>query len=332
MSEAKRSRQPAPERLMIAEVARLYYEEEWTQARLSAEMGLSQSQISRILKEARELGIVEIRVHHPFRTAPALEKALAQRLGLADCRVLASGSVQAERERDISARTGALAAQFLQEAVADNTVIGMGWGSMVFHTVASGYLTKKRGMTVVQIQGSAGGPTQDADGARLVGALGRALGARTFYLNAPMVVADTAVRTGLLRDPHIRQTIEIGRRAETLVVGVGAVSQQSGLYRAGYLNDADLDEIAREGGVGDICGRYFRRDGSLCDLEIDSRIVALSAEAMRAAPLRVGVSCGVTKALPNLAAVRSGLINVLITDEDAAAEMLDLIAGEERSA
>lgn len=130
---------------MIAEVARLYYEEDWTQSQLSAEMGLSQSQISRLLKEARELGIVEIRVHHPFRTAPAMEKQLEQLLGLSACRVLASGAVHAERERDVSARVGALAAQFLQDAVADNTVIGMGWGSMVFHTVASGYLTKSAG-------------------------------------------------------------------------------------------------------------------------------------------------------------------------------------------
>ncbi len=325
----KRTAKPAlPERLMTAEVARLYYEEDWTQAQLSEKMGLSQSQISRTLKEARELGIVEIRVHHPFRTAPALEVGLMTKLGLDACRVLASGSVSSTGDRDVPARVGALAAQCLQEIVPDHSTIGMGWGSMVFHTVASGHLAKKRGMIVVQIQGSVGGPTQDVDGARLVGALGRALGARTFYLNAPMVVADAAVRAGLLRDPHIRQTLEAGRKAEAIIVGVGAVSPQSGLYRAGYLNDADLEEIRVEGGVGDVCGRYFRRDGSLCPLEIDSRIMALSVDALRAVPQRVGVSCGVQKALPNIAAARSGLINVLVTDEDAAAEMLDLIARE----
>jgi DNA-binding transcriptional regulator LsrR (DeoR family) len=46
---------------------------------------------------------------------------------------------------------------------------------------------------------------------------------------------------------------------------------------------------------------------------------------MLRAGLRVGVSCGIEKALPNVGAARSGLVNVLITDERAAREMLRLV-------
>jgi deoxyribonucleoside regulator len=107
------------------------------------------------------------------------------------------------------------------------------WGSMVDSVVRSGYFANKRDMTVVQIQGGVGGATQDIDGARIVNSLARSLGAKAAYLNAPMVVADAAVRTGLLRDQHIRQTLDLGRRADALLVDVGAVSRQSGLYRPG---------------------------------------------------------------------------------------------------
>jgi DNA-binding transcriptional regulator LsrR (DeoR family) len=57
-------------------------------------------------------------------------------------------------------------------------------------------------------------------------------------------------------------------------------------------------------------------------------MIALDADPMRCASLRFGVSCGVEKALPNIGAARSRLINVPITDEDAATTMLRLIDAE----
>lgn len=316
------------ELLQLAEIAWLYYGEERTQEQIAQETGLSRPTISRMLKDARDHGIVEIRVHYPYQTVPRLEDALRKALGLHDAKVLATEVAEQTlgHLREMPQRVGALAARYLQKVVPDHSTIGLGWGSMVYNVASSGHLARKRGMTVVQVQGSIGGATQEIDGARITATLGRALGARVFLLNAPMVVADPAVRTGLMRDEHIRQTLEIGRRAETMVVGVGAVTQQSGLYRAGYLNDADLDYIRAEGAVGDICGSYFDVDGAMCRLELNDRTIALDADAMRKIPRRVGVSCGVAKALPNIGAARSGLINVLVTDEHTAEEMLALIA------
>ena len=80
--------------------------------------------------------------------------------------------------------------------------------------------------------------------------------------------------------------------------------------------------------MGDVCGSYFVQDGVLCPLELNDLMIALDADPMRCASLRFGVSCGVEKALPNIGAARSRLINVPITDEDAATTMLRLIDTE----
>jgi DNA-binding transcriptional regulator LsrR (DeoR family) len=310
----------------LAEVAWLYYGRDRTQEQIAQETGLSRPTISRMLRDARERGIVEIRVHYPFQTATALEDDLRSRLGMLECQVLAGAAVDEIGDgREVATRVGALAARYLQRAIPDDSVVGLGWGSMVHNVVTSGYLNGKRGATVVQIQGSIGGATPDIDGAGIASTLGRQLGARAHTMSAPMVVADASVRRGLLRDQHIRQTLEIGKRARALIVGVGAVSAQSGLYRAGYLNNADLEFIRDQGAVGDVCGNYFAADGSLCPLELNDRMIALDADAIRRAPLRVGVTCGAEKALPNVGAVRSGLVNVLITDEVAALGMLRVL-------
>ena len=80
--------------------------------------------------------------------------------------------------------------------------------------------------------------------------------------------------------------------------------------------------------MGDVCGSYFTSDGSLCPLELNDRMIVLDADGIREAPIRVGISCGAEKILPNIGAARSGLINVLITDEDAAKGMLQVLNRE----
>ncbi len=42
-----------------------------------------------------------------------------------------------------------------------------------------------------------------------------------------MLVADAVVREGLMRDPHIRKTLEEARGADTMVESVGAIVLKS---------------------------------------------------------------------------------------------------------
>lgn len=318
----------------LADVAQQYYLDDLTQEQIARRVGVSRSNISRMLKEARERGIVEIRVHHPLRTAPVLQQALQAALPLQEALVLTAADDEAPRlaggvdGRAVSRQLGALAARYLNERIADEAIVGVGWGSTVYDVVTSGYFHRKRGISVVQLMGSVGGATPDIDGGQVASRLGRALGGNVYYLQAPMVVTDAGVRAGLLRDQHIRKTMEMARRADILLFSVGAVTQASGIFRAGYLTEADLEYIQGQGAVGDICGIYFRQDGAPCSLELEERTIAASGDMMRNAPLRVGVGWGAAKALPSIGAIRAGLINVLVTEEECAREILDILETE----
>jgi deoxyribonucleoside regulator len=147
-----------------------------------------------------------------------------------------------------------------------------------------------------------------------------------------MLVADAIVRDGLLADPHIRKTLEVAGHTDTMVVSVGTIDRNSGQYRTGYLDDDDLSEIRARGAVGDICGSCFSSDGSRVELEVNERTIAIGFEEMQNIPNRIGVSGGPGKALSNIGAVRAGLLNVLITDEDTATEMLEILDREEDAA
>lgn len=328
MVQERRAQLTEEESLLLAEVARLYYVKDYTQEEISRRVGGSRSNISRMLKEARARGLVEIKVRSPLGTATGLQDALKERLGLRECLVLSNSGrdVQSSGAGNVAGKVGALAARYLREVITDKSIVGVGWSSTVYHyVVSSGYLEEKKGVTVAQLMGSVGDSIPELNGMHIAACLASTLGARAHYLHAPMLVADANIREALLRDQGVARTLEVARNADVMVAGVGAVDRYSGQYRTGYLNDADLEYIQGLGAVGEVCGAYFLRDGSFCPVEMNERTIALEFDNMVKIPTRIGVSWGIQKALANVAAVRSGVLNVLVTDEETAWEMLRLL-------
>lgn len=315
---------------MLAEVAQLYYVKDFTQEQIARRMGVSRSNVSRMLKEARGQGMVEIRIHSPLRTVPDLQSELVSRLGLCECLVLAAidRDFRIFEATDTANQVASLAARYLRENISEGDIVGLGWGRGVHRVVHNRFLREERNVTVVQIMGSIGGSIAEFDGVATTARLAGALGASAHYLHAPMLVTDATVRAGLLRDPHIRKTLEVARRSDIIVSSVGTPEQVHGQYRTGYLNDADLDYIRAQGAVGDICGTYYARDGSLVWLEMNERSIAIGSEELLQVPNRIGVSSGPEKPAANIGAARSNLLNVLITDEDTASAMVDILNNE----
>ena len=280
--------------LQLAEVAHLYYIKNLTQEHIAERIGMSRSNVSRMLKEARARGLVEIRIHAPLTAAGDLQEELGARLGLRECLVLADPrpGTGVSTAADRVGRMSALGARYLQENIATGSVVGVSWSSTVHHVVSSRYLQEKPDTGAVQLMGSIGGSITELDGVSITARLADTLGARAHYLHAPMLVASPLVRDGLLRDPHIRATLEVARGADTMVVSVGTIDRRSGQYRTGYLDDGDLESIRARGAVGDICGSYFSRDGSPVRLEMNGRTIAIGFEEMRASPTASASAAG----------------------------------------
>ncbi|MBC7252244.1 MAG: helix-turn-helix domain-containing protein, partial [Anaerolineae bacterium] len=72
---------------LLAQVASLYYEENLTQSEIARRIGTSRSTISRLLREARANGVVEIIIHYPWKTVAELERELIERFRLRHARV-----------------------------------------------------------------------------------------------------------------------------------------------------------------------------------------------------------------------------------------------------
>jgi DNA-binding transcriptional regulator LsrR (DeoR family) len=72
--------------------------------------------------------------------------------------------------------------------------------------------------------------------------------------------------------------------------------------------------LRRQGAVGDICLRFFDADGNHIRSTLDDRVLGIPVRQLRQVPRRIAIAGGTRKWGAIAACVKSGWVNVLITD------------------
>lgn len=308
----------------LAHVASLYYDHGKNQQEIADELKITRSAVSRILTEAREKGIVEIKVNYPWRTNLELEKMLLSKFShLKSARVLLREGKTYEEMLD---GLGRLAAQYFLSILTSDTIIGISWGSALGAMIKIIPPKAEKNIEVVQLLGATGfEKIAQQDGPMLAQMLGERLGCPSRYLHAPLIVDSPAAQKALMLDRSIRETLMYAERAEIALVGIGSTNPELySLLRAGYVDRRELSEILSSGAVGDVCAHHFDANGKYLDIDINHRVIGIKVESLFKIPTVIGVAGDARKAPAILGALRGNYVNVLITDDDAAKSVLEL--------
>ena len=97
---------------VIAEVASMYYEHDIPQNVIAEKMFFSRAKVSRLLKKAREQGIVEIIIRFPLERVVTLERTLCEVFGLKDAVVIKNYPENNNANTRLS-RLGKIAGEYL---------------------------------------------------------------------------------------------------------------------------------------------------------------------------------------------------------------------------
>lgn len=318
----------ANELRLIARVARMYYVDDVKQSDIARRLHISQASVSRLLQRARDERVVRITVESPRGTFPELEERLCQRYGLAEAIV---ADCPEESDEQILARIGEAAAFFLETTLAEDEVIGISsWSESLLRTVDNLSLLKRvRVRHVVQILGGMGDPSVQMHANNLTGRLARLTNASPLLLATQGVAGSAEARAALVADHFVQATIAQFPQITTALVGIGAVEPSKLLRDSGnVVTDEELSELRQLGAVGDICLRFFDIHGRPVQSSFDSRVIGISREGLRLVPRVVAVAGGWRKLQALHGTMRSGLVDVLITDSGTARRLAELKLGE----
>ncbi len=305
---------------LLADIAEMYFLEGKNQNEISRKVGMTRSNVSRLLKEARQLGIVQIQINRPIQENTALAKALVERFHLKTAHI-----VQVDHSNDLLSKLGSVAAAELLSRIQPGTVLGTTWGTGISATVEHLEVDNRiPGIKVVQLLGALGSRIQGYDGHGIVRRLEEKLDAEGIYLNAPYLMDDAHTAGLLLETESIREALNIGKQADIALLGVGSIDlMHCSYYLAGYVSEEEILTIQASGAVGDVCGSFFTLNGELISDDYQNRLIGLSMDDLVNIPIRIGVAGGTGKIIPILGALRGGLINVLVTDSTTALAVLD---------
>jgi DNA-binding transcriptional regulator LsrR (DeoR family) len=302
--------------------ATMYYLQDETMEGIARRLGVSRSTVSRLIKAARESGLVRITV----RTEDAAGDGLGERIR----------SVYGIRAHVVPVRAGAadvqrldqtalVAARLLTDWFDDEMTLGVAWGTTVAAVARRLGRKPTRGSAVVQLNGAANTHTSGLEYAStIVSSFGDAFDAEVHHFPVPAFFDFADTRAAMWRERSIRRVLEVQRRADLAIFGVGALGGQvpSHVYAAGYLDEADMRALAHDRVVGDVCTVFLREDGSYSDIAINARATGPSPRELARIARRVCVVAGDAKVVPLVAAMRAGTMTDLVIDESTARRLL----------
>ena len=304
---------------LILRAARLYYEDGLTQQRVARELGVSRPKVSRLLRQAREEGIVQIAILDPFAEHSALERELVTTFGLRQAAVATCAGTEGEA---LHRRIGFAAAEFLACTLADGQRVGIGWGPVLYSVVTSLDVGHEANIKVIPLIGGMGQVAPAFQANALARRLAEAFGGTWQELYAPVFVGERVAREALVRLSDIQLILQVWPRLDWALVDVGCFESQgqSSMFFSDYIDGPTRRRLEAAGAVGDLCGRFFNQNGEPCGAE--EGVVGISLEQLHALDGVIGVAGGVEKVSAILGALRGGYLNVLITDEATAQVVL----------
>jgi DNA-binding transcriptional regulator LsrR (DeoR family) len=293
--------------VVMAHLCRLYYVRDLTQQQIAERVGMSRFKVARLLDQARAEGIVQFEIQELVAVDDALSRGLEDAFELSLAVVVRAGG-------DVGAIARAAAA-WLPDMVHDGEPVGVAWGTTLQRIVALLPHRDRAAGPIVQICGAIPGLEPGTGPIELALRFAERLGGPVYSLPAP-ALPNRAVRDGLLADAAVRPTVDLFDRVEFALVGIGAGS-----------NLPDAPDHA----AGHLLVHVFDEQGRFLESEAADRAVALSLEQLQR-PRVVAVAGGEGKERAILGALRTGVIDVLITDAECARFALEAaVAGPEKT-
>lgn len=310
-----------PEVNLMVQAARLYYESDLTQEQIAQHLQITRQKVSRLIAEARDLGIVHITISDPLPNDPQLAESIKTKFGLKNVILTTSEGIDPEQ---IRSRIGMAAAEYITGVLHDGAHVGIGWGRTLFYAVNSVPKGMQAQINVVPLIGGIGDMTPFFQVNELARRLAEAFGGTYRFIYAPAFTLDQATYKGLIKSQEINSIQEQWNLLEFAVVGIGQVEFQeiSSMFFADHITPTTLNQLEAQGAVGDICGRFYDVTGK--SVKPSEGVIGISLEKLQEIPDVIGIAGGVEKVRAILGALRGGFIKTLVTDTTTAKAILEL--------
>ena len=308
---------------LVTEICRMYYLDNLSQDKISSDLRISKSAVSRLLKEGREKGIVTFHIKDYEDRLTSLEYKLEQYFKLKEAVVVSDEGINSEEA--IKNKVAKAAALLLQRRVRENDTIAVSWGTTLVEVAKSLNPSIPLNVDIVPLLGGIDIRGRDIHSNEIARQVSKAFKGKYYLLNAPLFVSNLQTKEAFEKEKSIKAVTDKAKSADLAVVGVGSPKQNSTMIKRGYFSVKEFAKLNDKGVVGDICTIFYDIQGNIIKFSLHNKMIGLGSKELKNIPIVIGVACGEDKKEAILGALRGGYVNIIVTNRRVAEYLINNI-------
>lgn len=301
---------------MLIKAAWYYYKENLTQNEIAVLLDISRTKVVRLLEKARVEGIVQFQIKGHERNCLSIEKEFKDIFSVRDAFIIPAPLSEHELNNSLSKA----AAQYLQNKLQPNDIIGLGWGKAVSRTIDFLSIEPNSNISVVTLTGGVNyylHNRRSQDG-------GMEKFQEIHVIPAPFLASTEEMADIFLAEPSIKEILDLAKLSKYNVVGIGGVYPDATIIQEEKMTINELTFIKQQQAVGDILGQFYDKNGRVLDLPHHNRLIGTPLSTLKELNHVIAVAGGDKKVEAIYGALKGNYIHTMITDEATAAALIKM--------
>lgn len=299
----------------LTDIAKLYYEQDKTQNEIAKIYEISRPLVSRMLKEAKDFGIVDIKICSPFQQKDFILEQLKRNFPIQEISIVSSG----EDDNITNKRLAQETVKCIQNK--KGTCFGIGWGTIIGE-IAS-ILEKKeprKGMlqSICPLVGNSGVSNRNYHSNENVRILSQQMQIQPYYLYTP-AFAETRQEMELMSQlENYKAVYKKWNEMDIALINIGnypSVPDFASGARYGQL-------LVKYQAVGRILAYYYNLHGNIIKSDTDYAI-QIPIEILKKCRMVIGVCSSNVNEKALKGALHTGMIHHVIAKEELFQKILE---------
>ena len=145
--------------------------------------------------------------------------------------------------------------------------------------------------------------------------LSRKFQGQSVFVNASAIQETPALAKGIMESQYFSELKNYWSTLDKAIVGIGGELGLDDSSWRNLLNEQDRKLLKDEEIVGDVCCRFFDKDGNVLQGDLYERTIGISLDQLKKTPVSIGIAAGEDKVMAIYGLLKNGYINSLVTDE-----------------
>lgn len=300
------------EKMLMSETANLYYKKNLTQQEIANLMGLTRQTVSKLLSDAVKENIVEIKINNPEISRKNLSAKLCEKYGIEEAVVCSVSNDNDSLRKMMTVKSAAEYLVPLFKVGGQN--IAVSWGRTVKALIEELPEIITENNTLFPLFGATDNVEEYFLSNSLARGMADKLSATLKYAWFPYLPEKQTDAELFKKTSYYEGIKDLWEKIDIAVVGIGN-TEVLRLFERNFNSPKTENEI-----IGDIATHFFNKDGKI--IEIFDNSLCASADNLKKAKKTVAVACSDNKISAISGALKTGLVDVLITDEYTAEKLI----------